>query len=321
MAEILDISDVQLPGASWKLRVATHQEIFPKTAVYQAQKVLRDWSAVFPKGNTWVGREYGVPSLIVRLDCVVEENGTLKIFEVEDRPCGGGIASHVVPGFKDTVAALQKEWPPFQWVIGPNRETDDALWLGQGITLEQAKSMDGLLLVRSRPEDREFHCLEPRSVSTVQHEGDKRCCAEPPLSICSLLKWIIDPSEQAGGYIEGLPGGPFVVKPWKGTRAREVRVYLNGHTPNKINMQRKEKLSFGDLERWMKGQRLAVCQPLIPPMQRSFLPQMNMICRAFFGYSPTKASYIPLGGLWMASRSLVVHGNSESISGPLMLED
>ena len=321
MTQEVVVTQVTLPGASWQLNLAEHREVFPKSALDQAQDLLKRWIAIFPRGNTWVGFTHKVPSLIVRLDCVLDDAGKLQVFEVEDRPCGIGVASHTVPEFKERLNALREEWPAFNWVRAPNRETDDALWLGEGLTLDQAKLTDGLLLVRSRPEDREFHAFEPRAVSTVQHEGNKRCCADPSISMYSIIRWVDDPEEQSGGYIDGLPGGPFMVKPSQGTRAREVRVYLNGGAPAGIKVAKKDKLSFGDLERWVRTNRVAVCQPLIPPMQRDFLPGMNMIYRFFFGYSPKEGGYVPLGGVWMALDALVVHGTDKSISGPLVCAD
>jgi len=314
------VRSVSIPGASWKLNVTDHQEVFPSGAVTQAQNLLERWTLVYPRGNTWVGRTHGIPSLIVRLDCVVDEAGKLHVFEVEDRPCGIGVTSYLVPAFCEALAAIRSEWPAFRWVKAPNRETDDALWLGEGLSLDEAKRSDGFLLVRSRPEDSEFHGLEPRAVSTVQHEGHKLCATHDSVGLYKTLRWVVDAGEQSGGYIEGLPSGPIVVKPLQGTRAREVRVYLNGSAPAGLVVTKKEKLSFGDLERQVKRSGRVICQPLISPMRRACLPGANMIYRLFFGYSPGRRAYVPLHGVWMALPALVVHGTDQSISGPLMCE-
>ncbi|MDQ5955493.1 MAG: hypothetical protein QG621_496 [Patescibacteria group bacterium] len=312
------VEKLQPQGVEWTLNVMKTQEEFPGAALSEANTFIQHWSDVFPKGNTWVGRQYGVPSLAIRLDCVVDTNGKLQIFEVEDRPCGLGIAGQINPHFKEKLDALRREWPSFGWVKAPGRLTDDVLWLGEGVDLRDATASEGLLLVRSRPEDREFHVLEPRAISTVQNEGYKGCCTEGPIQLFSRISWVEDPEEQRGGYVKGLPQGPIVVKPIRGTRAREVKVFLNGHDPKDFPIRRTDKVSLGDMERWLRQRKVAIYQPLIRPMRLDYLPCKNVIYRLFFGFSPSAGKYLPLGGVWMASDSLIVHGTDEAISGPLV---
>jgi hypothetical protein len=296
-----------------------HPEVLTKSVVDQAKSFLTRWSNLYPKGKTWVGKEFGVPSLFVRLDFVVDGNGELQVYEAEDRPCGIGIGFELIPAFRQRFSEFMTQWPQFSWVVAPERTTDDELWLGGGISLEQAHMTDGLLLVRSRPESAEYHPLEPRAVSTVQHEGDKRCCVQ--LGMAEIIRWVHDLSDQNEGYILPPISGPCVIKPLQGTRSRLVEVALNGlDISGKAYKRRKDTIGISGLENRLKRHGPALCQPFIFPMLRAHLPGMNVIYRFFFAYSPRSGGYEPVGGVWMALDSLIVHGDNTAISGPLDFE-
>jgi hypothetical protein len=305
-------------------------EKLPPAAIEQMLEKLDRWQKVFPTGDTWVGRKLGVPSLIVRLDCTYD-NGCLNLFEIEERPCGVGVSQELDPVFREKLNALRAEWPQFQWVEAANRVTDDQLWLGRPLSLEAALASDCLVLVRSRPEAQEYHPLESRSVSSVQHEGDKNYGVA--LGLWDIVKWQYDPDPEnkLKGYVDPAFTSPCVVKPLQGTRCREVTVFFNGHITfdkaagNKVPMYNGAPLikRSGDsvglerLEKMIRRHSKMVRQPYIPPMRRDHVPDKNVIYRFFLGYSPHQKRYVPLGGVWAASDSLLVHGEEGTIFGPL----
>jgi len=324
-------NEVATLANGWTFNVMNHLEILPKQGVIKALDLLERWKGVFPLGETWVGREYGVPSLLVRLDCVYDPETGLQVFEIEERPCGAGAAMRLNPSFAVRFSALRNEWPPFSWVSDPTRRTDDEEWLGMGLSLEEAKQSDGLLLVRSRPEHTDYHVLEQRAISSVRHAGDKSYGVE--MGLWHIGRWRHDPSEDEGGYIDPPLSGACVLKPLQGTRCRGVMVYLTGHTVQmKVNgrglvthyngeelIKVKQDTAGSDrIGNTLRNSSDAyVCQPFIQPMRRSFVPDKNVILRFFFGFSPNRREYVPLGGVWAASEALRVHGEKDTVFGPL----
>lgn len=317
----------------WSFNVQTDEEILPRQGILQAIELLDRWRTVFPLGDTWVGEEYGVPSLFVRLDCVYDHERGLKVFEVEERPCGIGTTLDLNPNFKELLNSVRQQWPHFQWVSDPDRVTDDDLWLGPPLSLEEALKSDGLLLVRSRPEKTEYHPLESRAVSSVSHEGDKHYGIT--LGLWQPLSWVSDLSSEEGGHIHPPVTDPVVVKPIQGTRCRGVGVHLNGSIVLKKIPGRGKVSHLGDVEIFKSnadtiGESMLIRharsgnfirQPFIMPLHRDFVPGKNVIYRFFLGYSPSSGKYVPLGGVWAAHNTLRVHGEEGVVFGPLNFED
>lgn len=300
----------------WSLNISDTQEYFSAKAVAQAQVRLNKWSAIFPVGNTWIGKEYNVPSLIVRLDCMVDGKGNLQVCEIEDRPCGIGIGCHVFPFFKEAVTSIQKTWPKFHWVQADNRVCDDALWLGGPLSLADAYRSRDLILVRSRPKDPDFHGLEFRSVSTIHHEGDKSYGEQ--IGLWHRSQWIAKSEQTGKGYIDGVPMHSAVIKPLQGTRALGIGFYLTGDEKDQYE-GRYQPMTLDCVVKRVRNDNAVFCQPFIHPMKRDHIPHMGMMYRFYFGYDCCDACYKPLGGMWMASKKLLIHGASDTITGPLLL--
>ncbi len=308
----------------WRFNVSQVDVMLPREAVEEAIHYVNRWAKVFPHQGTWIGDVHGVPSFVVRVEGMYDLTYGWKIHEIEDRPCGLGAVPKVNPHFKTALGEILKEYPPMKWVMDPDRLTDDELWLGAGITLEQAIKSDGLLLVRSRPEKGAYHQLEHRAVSPVSREGDKRCLTI--LGLGTIIRWVVDPEDQCGGYISPPIVNSSVIKPLQGTRCRDVMVYLgNDVVYRKVGGEKVPH--FGDtriikvrndtvsLERLEKKE--ALCQPFNHPMRLGHLPTMNAIYRFYLGYSPSRKRYVPLGGVYNASTSLRVHGEDDVVFGPL----
>ena len=296
-----------------------HEEVFPPEATNQAKALLAQWVGLFPEEPTWVRREHGVPSLIVRLDCVVHAN-KLHIFEVEDRPCGIGVSSELNQEFGKRLNAALGYVGPIRWVSDPARVTDDSIWLGPGLGLHEALSdtSSNPLLVRSRPEHRDYYPLASRALSTVMREGDKRWMRE--LGLLRDFTWHPPEGLSEPGYVEPVIDGRFVLKLAQGTRAREIKVYLDGVGWDGVK-SREDTINVTQFERLI-AQGRHVVQPFIPPMRSSFLEgersRWNMIYRMFFCFSELK-EWVPIGGMWMATKSLIVHGTPNAVTGPLVV--
>lgn len=319
----------------WTYNYHTSLEVLPPEGVHQALSLIDQWRFIFPLGNTWVGTNYDVPSLFIRVDCVYSADRGLQVFEIEERPSGVGLSRRLNPWFAERFDALRKEWPAFRWVADPTRLSDDAEWLGPGLSLAAALKSKDLVLVRARPERAEYHPLEERSVSSVQHEGDKNYGIA--LGLWQRLHYLEDDTpDDVGGDIDPPIVGPAVVKPLKGARNRDVMCYLGSQAVVKkipgrgkvtyldgveLFKSRHDTIGYDGLRRKVASGGPYVCQDFIRPLRRPQLPGQNVIYRFFFGFSPRRDSYVPLGGVWAASRSLRVGEGDGTVFGPLAFEE
>lgn len=156
---------------NWRFEVSPKKEALTVTAIEQSMAALKKWAACFPREKSWAQQNYGIPSLIVRLDCTA--NGNISIYEIEERPSGIGIACKLNPDFKPKLQILKSKWPEFKSLVSPKRNAcDDGFWL-DSTTFEESLKGNDLLLIRAEPEEEEYHPLQGRSISTLKNKGDK----------------------------------------------------------------------------------------------------------------------------------------------------
>jgi hypothetical protein len=310
----------------WEANFSSVTESVTQNVVNRLIDILHQWQSIFPLANTWVGQEYKIPSLFVRLDFVIHD-GKVWVYEIEDRPCGLGFTSAINTFFAERAAAMKKKWPEIRWVKSAFRETDDEPFFGPPLSLEDALTGDyPHLLVRSRPEEVAYHPLEERSVSTVSEEGNKR--------YGTALKWwdIVTAHQNEDGrwYLDSPLQGPCVVKPVQGTRARLVMVHYPNQNPEATKKQSRTDIvtgggeirSVGALIKTIAQQpnRQMCVQPFIPPMRLPHQPHLNTIYRFLFGFDPVCREWVPLGGTWNALDRLIVHGTDRTVFGPLVFQ-
>ncbi|MDO8524617.1 MAG: hypothetical protein Q7R99_03240 [bacterium] len=266
-------------------------------------EIVKKWANLFSYEPTWVQKEYEVPSLIVRLDCVVRD-GELGVYEIEERPAGIGLATLINPEFKEILVSLRKKWPLFDVLAsGKRRPNDDYLW-ATVISFSEAvvANSSNPLLIRAEPEEKEFLQFEKRSVSSFSRKGDKSYGIH-------LGLWREVPSE------EDLPWDkPFCLKPTQGSKARDVKIWLPKHSEKEIFS--KGASSRSQILRVLNERGKMYCQDFIPPMPWG---AMCRILRVFFAFDTEAKKWIPMGGFWNARPNLLVHGASDSVFGPVML--
>lgn len=297
----------------WTTPRSTDVETMPKGAIEQGLALVARWERLFPLGDTWVGREHGVPSLIVRLDCVVSPSGELGIYEVEERPCGIGMEWEVNPFFRSRFEPIRRTWPSFSWVQSPTRATDDVHWLGEPLALERALEGEELVLVRSRPEETDYHPLESRSISSVSREGCKA------YGLALGLWDEVRARRNGDGEYELDP--PLIdysfLRPVQATRARGIYA----HVPPGTRRRKSDKVSLSRLGRVVAQHGVMYRQPFIPPMEFPHQRDRNGIYRFFIARDLARKRWVPVGGMWAASPSIIVHGNEDTIFGPLHFEE
>ncbi|GEM_PF-1428651 len=311
-------------GGEWRTNLSQEVEYMPTEAVFQGVEILKDWSRVFPVGNTWVGKHCGVPSLIVRIDCVVDVYNQIRPYEIEERPCGLGLTGLCNPAFAQNLKRVQASWPAIRWVQSNYRATDDELHFGPGLTLEEAKDHEGMLLARSRPEETEFHELEDRSVSSISHEGNKQYGLQ-------FGWWDLVSSTHDGDldwYISPALASASVLKPVQGTRSRHIKVHLPQGMKQELRergvpMRKSDTDSIPQLLKLIRSQPTSQMyrQPFVEPMRLLHEPSRNAIYRMFYGFDLATGKWRPLGGVWMALDSLIVHGTDQTVTGPLLFRE
>ncbi len=268
--------------------------------------------------ETWIARQFGVPSFLVRVDCTVNGDERPFVFEVEDSPAGAHMTCQISRQFAQNLRRLQENWPVFKaFVSSKKRFSDVVKWLGPAD--EKYLGGKGLLWNVIRPEEaEEYRELIARSVTPVEREGDKR----PLAKICPHTR-------VARGFddLKDLLADPLVIKPVQGTRARNILVWkgrLSHSSRDMINSPDKLAERMRKEEEW-------IVQPFVPPTS---LPDRVVkvlgekyarhwtTFRVFFGYDVRTDRYVPLGGVWNALKRVdyaIVHGRSSALFGPALL--
>lgn len=282
----------------WPVNCCESPRVFPAEASKQALALLGKWQKVFAKEQTWVQSQVGIPSLIVRLDCIVRD-GQLVVYEVEERPAGVGISSVVNPEFGKRFVELASTWQPFSVVVSPlRRATDDSLWQSQ---LPWGNHESGLVLVRAEPEEQQFHLHEPNSVSSLKRKGDKGYG-----EVLGLWRKVEFPDELDWEK-------SFVLKPLQGSKLKDLEIWDPKRRPGSSRREVVEKTLASSPNGMF-------CQKLFPPME-SGMPRFPwMIFRVFFGYDPLRREWKALGGNWNARHNLRIHGATDAIFGPAVIE-
>lgn len=299
------LTDGRISAGDWYVNICHRTLAFPSWAQRAGQEYLRSWQRHFANEKTWARQEVGVPSLIVRLDGTLAD-GTFRIYEVEERPAGIGVTSKINSQFTEALTAVRREWPNFTVVISRARTgSDDHLWIS---TANHNGNKSQLVLVRAEPEEYEYHQYVGRSVSSVVNKGNKSYGV--PLSWWRLIQFA-EPN---------LPWHkPFVIKPIQSSKCRDVEVWL----PNQSPQARRFRNGSSTQERilqTLEHRREMYLQDFYEPMEVEGAGDMHMILRVFYGYLPSRREWICLGGCWNARSNVVVHGASDAVFGPLVLE-
>lgn len=300
----LGFQDMVIGG--WNIKVLSKEESFTGRNIEQSLEAINRWAQIFPKEETYVQRQFSIPSLIIRLDCSVQD-GNLGIYEIEERPSGIGLTRILNPDFQQRLDLIRTTWPVIKSVVSddPRRKaTDDHLWIDK---LEPENTED-LVLVRAEPEETDYHFLEPRSVSSLKKKGDKSYGEG-----LGLWRRVTKPDE-----IDFESG--CVIKPLQGSKTRDVFIYV----PGPGSKRPPGASSRGRIEQAVNDAAESggvFCQSYFPPMESGISDEFKwMIYRVFFGYNTNTANWECLGGSWNARYNLKIHGAGDSLSGPVVVK-
>lgn len=288
----------------WVVHNLKVKRILPEVIQSQAIDLVKRWVEVFPQEETWIQKNFGIPSLLVRIDGV-DKDGNLGVYEVEERPAGVGHSVLINPQFKSNLEKVRKSWPEFDVVVSPLRDkADDALW-SNALDYESARGSQRLIMVRAEPEEEQFRIFQERSVSTIASEGDKSYGVA-----LGLWSFVNDPEQFPKRQ-------SFVLKPLQSSKARNMAFYDIKSHPSPGNMKMKNVRKV--LEEQVEKRGGMYLQELIPPMDSGIENHPLMIYRFFLGFDFSRKQWISLGGSYFLRNNLKIHGHSDALSGPLII--
>jgi len=281
----------------------------PKAMVDESRLLIAMWVKVFPRENTWVRIKLEIPSLIIRFDATINEEGKLQIYEIEERPAGIGIARVINNKFKEVFDRTRMTWPEVKVVLSPIRGSfDDHLWT----SVIKKNDVRGKVLVRATREEKEFYFLENMAISSLKFEGDKTYGEK-----LGLWKKVYNQEE--------LPWEKsFVLKPIRGTTSKDIFIFIPKRLRKKFSTSGSKKPGhtisriISEIDRRQEGM---YCQFFYPPIETGIKDAKDKwkwtILRYFFAYNIIQKSWEYLGGFWNARGSLKIHGASDTLWGPL----
>ncbi len=286
---------------------------------------------------TLVENRFGLPALVVRVDCTVN-SGQIMPYEMEDSPSGIGVSdifvkqangigliNTVLDHYDNSVGNI-----PTVLISGDRKHgTDDEIVVGKdryhyiaGSTEIPKISENTPLIVKAIPGAAESHLpylgLQDRCLAPLVTEGDKSYAERT-----GLLSAVIGPEDLLRNEA-GLRSQ--VLKSRVGSMAMGVSVYL---TPDDRALlgkggQVKQGRLVRDLDTYI-SRGGALVQEFHPPFQLSNTEgRNNGILRVFVllgrhaGSGAISANAI--GGAYVARRELIVHGASNAISGAVLVQ-
>jgi hypothetical protein len=279
---------------------------------------VKKWCKVFPREKT-LAWEFGVGGMIVRVDCTFC-SGNVVPYEIEDSPAGIGIATQVVPGFKEKLEKLS--WNKVIVLVPPRRKGgDDYLWT----ETREIKDENELSQI---PEDYWIASrlgslplpFQRRSIWPVKFRETKRYLVDLGLA----EEWDRKTSlEQVVNFYANKKGTEGVVFKGDGARAEKVKIILFKGMNRKIKKWLRNTGGMGvwklgsikeEVEKWEP----LYIQPWYSPIKVLFnhIP-MYGILRIYLGFSVKDREWNLLGGFINARPSLLIHGATDALFIPV----
>jgi hypothetical protein len=301
---------IQVKIGDWTFAVSSVALDMPRFIIEEvANDLLPRWASVWPREEeTMALVKFGIPSVLVRLDCVVTDEG-LGVYEIEERPAGLGIACIVNSEFKVRFHSWMKSYDWNLAVVISHRRAnhDDGVWTFEfGVPLFNGKSCSPevpeshALLVRAEPEEEEYWFFSPQALFPIRLKGWKGYGLrldlwEPIPEDPNLLPW----------------DKGFALKPLQGSKMRDVFLWHHSKGPGVATRTKVENM--------IKSGKVAYVQKWIhPESYHEFIPGYFLIRRIYFGFLPSSHEWVYLGGVWNARPNLRIHGAKDAVFGPVV---
>lgn len=280
-----------------------------------AQKEYSHYPLNFPM------KRWGVPSIIVRVDMPpIADWGVqdpVGIYEVEAGPAGLGvtIAAGVPVGTVVALALKQLGITQIESAVAPSRVDQgadfriliDALEVGGigVVPVDLKNSTQSGLPLLARGGEEELGAALPRSLFMHSDDGGTKGYLQELMG-ARFLDQCEDPFRE-------FPSG-FVVKPKHGWGSFEVNICtpLRPWKRGGVKQQRMKKLLAEIKEADRECEYLV--QPFLSPQP---IGDSFRIWRVFAVFTE-RDGYRVIGGSWNQSPSLIVHGRSDTLTGPIL---
>jgi hypothetical protein len=284
--------------------------------------------------RTFAQAEFGVPALVVRVDCTVVD-GAIVAYEMEDSPSGQGVTEKVHrrvggAGIKETILTHYAEAigdTPHVVVSGARSHgTDDPVIVGDhnytfdsqrsGISIPDNK----LVIVKAIPGDSTsldgYRHLQERALAPFHSEGDK-----------TYLERMGDlaPAAAKDDFLRTDSGelASQVLKSRMGSMAMGVSIYL--HPDDRQTYGKKGIVTASRLEKdrqlFEQTRGGALIQPFAPPLRvENGEGESNAIMRVFvlLGAKEGSIEAEAIGGCYVTRPELVVHGARNAVAGAVV---
>ncbi len=290
----------------------------------QAENIVTRCAESFPKEGTLVESTLGVSSILVRLDCTVSDTG-IEVFECEERPAGIGVTDLVLrsAGFEGFAPAIHDHYQDYFGVSPvvvrhPNAKINDDSVMFDVIEASSDLSIPlKPLIARGEPSDFSGESYRDRlvewSVSTVMTKGQKaHTVSIPDLKAKIATQDNIPPPEES-----------FTIKPVAGSKARGVFVYLS--PPDRKRHGKHGTRTHAKVINTVAEQPRGsfIIEEFKAPVRVNMPDEKigNLILRLFalIHPEPPKRATV-IGGSYVARPELVVHGATNAINGPIIVD-
>lgn len=283
--------------------------VLPSAVTRQLIATLDIWQAAFPYEATFAAREYGVPSIIVRFDGALDEDGVFHAYEIQEGCAWIGYAGVINPEFASARDMLARDaWPPFKLLSPREPLHDDDLWLARA-TLDEARADAGNLMIRrwlmeGLSEDERTSLLARSMKPVFVH------CSKSYGETLGWWKRVTEPDIDSFPWSDG-----FALKPLKSHGSADVVIWQ----PD----ARSGGATRSQVRATLQKRGAMYLQKLVSP-QKTMLGEkpFHRILRPFFGFDPRSRAWAPLHGVWTArpAPAMRIHGASDAVSGPLFME-
>jgi hypothetical protein len=301
----------------WRVNIVEPQNLlWPEVSSEEVKKWLEKWMRVFPREDT-LAWKYEVPSFIVRVDYTIVGSAVIP-YEIEDSPAGIGIATQVVPGFKEKLENLG--WQKIVVII-PKKKIkggDDYLWT-ETVEEDEILKIEQNCWVAPRVNSLPLP-LQRRSIWPVKFREKKRYLVELGLA----EEWDRKtPLEQVVNSYANKKGAEGVVFKSDGARAERVKILVFKKMGREIRNWLGNTGGIGvwrfttikeEVEKW----KPLYIQPFHQPIKVRYsdIP-MYGIFRIFWAFSVKEREWKCLGGFLNLRQSLLIHGASDALFVPI----
>lgn len=290
-----------------EFRYCAQMKRLPREATMQMLRLLEKWHRIVPREHNYAWRTFGAPALIARFDGVWDGR-KFHTYEIQ-AGCGWvGFAGTANFAFKEIRDGMYGTLWPRYLLVTDNTNHDDLLWLRR-ISLSDALSGDAPLVLRFpingiTDEEREIlfqKQVKPRRAGLHKKYGVLLGLWKPVDSEAHkrFLPW-----DQA-----------FVLKPLNDNGSRDVMIWQ----PDTRAGRATRTQILATLERHGR----MFLQPFHAPIKERIDDiDYNVICRPFFGFDTKRKQWTPMHGVWTGRPwpNTRIHGASDALSGPLILE-